>query len=255
MQKSGFLKKITLCFCFFLVFTCFVMANELSSANDTAVSVRAGTVSEGICLSFENIPEGATRLFVIFQDWEGREILSGTHEIIGIYTDITGKSLDQVKQTGRVICPFVLQGQKYHISAYFMNDTDPDFLEMLSAECVADKGTYFNDGIELYLNETQTGVTLSAEPFFTSDVQYDTNKYGYSVTIDLADKGSLGYAENIMHALSWDFEPQLTSDLKEGSYMESGNYPAYVTAYCNLNHDHLTWRVEIAKTKVFLFTL
>ena len=229
----------------------------VDQADRVEIGLKAEAVSEGICLVFDNIPAETSRLFVMVQNWGGNDHFNSTHEIMGSFSDISGIALDQVKQTGRVIFPFVKSGQNYTISASFENEKGqivagiPDWVY---AECVADAGIYFNEGLTLELNMTNTGVTLSSEPEFSREVQYASEKYLYAVNIDMSDHGSLGYSDRGT-GLHWDFEPQMTNDLREGDHLQNGNYSAYVTTYRNINYDNVTWTVEIAKTPVFTFSL
>ena len=221
------------------------------------IEMKAEAVSEGICLIFNNIPSETIRLFIMIQNWEGNEQLKSTREITGSYSDITGYTLEQVKQTGRIIFPFVKAGKNYTISASFEGVRGqavagaPDWIY---AKCDANAGNYFNDGLKLELNKTNTGVTLSSEPEFSKEVQYSPDRYKYSVKIDVSSHGSLGYSDRGT-GLHWDFEPQMTNDLKEGEHLQNGNYPAYVTAYHNIIYDNVTWTVEIAKTPEFIYFL
>ena len=228
-------------------------SNAVSSGGNTGLKAEA--VPEGIRITFDNIPAETTRLFILFQNWGEKKILSGTHDIIGIHTDIRGYALNQVKRTGKVICPFVKTGQKYHIFvSVFEGDDEYEYLDPVSVEYEANKGIHLSRNLDLKLNETQTGVTLSSVPEFSAEVKYAPNKYMYSVNIDMAEKGSLGYGEEIADSLSWYFEPELSDEMTAGGYLEKGEYPAFVTAYCILNYDNLSWSVEVAKSRLFTYS-
>jgi len=221
------------------------------------IGLKAEAVSEGICLVFDSVPAETSRLFIMIQNWGENDRLNSTHEIIGSYSDIRGGTLEQVKQTGRIIFPFVKAGQNYNISASFENENGQTIVgspDWIYAKCAANAGIYFNDGLKLELNKTNTGVTLSSEPEFSTEVQYAPEKYFYAVKLDISDHGSLGYSDKGT-GLHWDFEPQMTNDLKEGEHLQNGNYSAYVTTYRNINYDNVTWTVEIAKTPEFIYSL
>ena len=229
--------------------------NYQTVTGETGITAEA--VPQGICVTFNNIPKETNRLFVMFQHWVDNDHPESTHGIIGSYSDITGITLEQVKQTGRVIFPFVKAGQMYTISACFENEKGqvitgvPDWIY---AECAASAGIYFNEGPTLALNSANTGVTLSCEPVFPEEVQFAPDKYVYAVKLDLSEQGSLGYSDRSA-ALHWDFEPNMTFDLKNGEHLQSGDYSAYVTVYRNINYDNVTWTVEIAKTPEFVYSL
>lgn len=237
----------------------FAMAGYAASNNQIfsmEIGLKAEAVAEGISLTFDNIPREATRLFISFSEWDKFEEITSPHDIISTFADIRGSLLEQVKNSGKVILPFVKAGQNYSIWAHFQKD---DFQDIEGAEarteCTPYSGIYFSDGLKLELNKTHTGVTLSSEPEFSKEVQYAPDKFEYSVKIDLSENGSLGYSDKSTDGLHWDFEPQMTFDLKEGEYLQSGNYSAYVTAYRNVIYDNVTWAVEIAKTPEFIYSL
>jgi hypothetical protein len=220
------------------------------------IGLKAEAVPEGISLTFDNIPREASRLFISFSEWDKIEEITSLHDIISTYADIRGGLLEQVKNSGKVILPFVKAGHNYSIWAHFQKD---DFQDIEGAEarteCTPYSGIYFSEGLKLELNKTHTGVTLSSEPEFSKEVQYAPDKFEYSVKIDLSEYGSLGYSDKSTDGLHWDFEPQMTNDLIEGEYLQSGNYTAYVTAYRNVIYNNVTWAVEIAKTPEFIYSL
>ncbi|WP_461248695.1 hypothetical protein, partial [Treponema sp. R6D11] len=116
-------------------------------------------------------------------------------------------------------------------------------------------GIHTLNEISLDLNKTQTGVTLSAEPVFSNNVQYDSQKYRYAVTIKVDNFGSIGYHEGVNNKLTWEFMPKMIEDLKKDNIQVSGNLPAYVTAYCNINFDDLLWIVGVVTSKEFTVSL
>jgi hypothetical protein len=241
-----------------VIFGC---ATSKSRQYNADTALKAEAVPEGISLKFDYIPPETTRLFIMFQNWDGKDNLVGTHEITSSHTDIRGSSLEQVKQTGGIIFPFVKAGQIYHILAFFQNDSFQPvegMPECITTECVPYSGIYFNGNIELNLNEDYTGVTLSREPQFPADVVFSPRKYSYGVTITINESGSLGIGGNTdnqsVDGLTWIFEPEMTEQLKQENALESGDYPAYVRVSCNIMYDNLSWDVEIAKSRIFSYS-
>ena len=243
------------------------VTGEPGGADATLASVRSGggnpnktvlkalAVPEGICLVFDNIPQDTTWIVVHFSDVIDKGSGAARHGIIGTYTDIRGNSLEHLKQTGRVICPFVQTGYTYNIGVYFQKGDRHEGSEWLYTVCVAGRGIGLNNDINLSLNATQTGVTLSSEPEFSAEVQYAPHKFSYSATIKKAEDWSVGIGDNkSAKGLTWDFEPELSNEFRE-EYLESGSYPAYVTAFCNLIYGDLLWSVEIAKSREFILSL
>jgi hypothetical protein len=229
---------------------------------NTTTGLKAEAVPEGIALTFDTIPPEATRLFVQFQNWDEKENPAGTHEITASHSDIRGTSLEQAKRTGRVIFPFVKAGRNYHIAAVFQkenNEDREDISDWIYADCVPYSGIYFTGDIELTLNEACTVAILSREPQFSSELVFTPHKYNYDAAITIHENESLGISGNTDNqsadGLTWIFEPEMTERLKEAHYLESGGYPAYVRASCNIIYDTIIWDVEIAKSRIFVYSL
>jgi hypothetical protein len=245
-------RKTILIFCFALViFGCASKKNQQSNMN---IGLKAEAAMEGIRLIFDNIPEETKRIFLSISESGEIENVTSPHELISKYSDIRDDSLEQVKQTGIVVFPFVKAGQKYSIHATLQNENFEDIASVYVQECIPYSGIYFGKGIELNLNETYSSVTLSSEPVFSAEVEYASLKYNYRASIDW-DGANIGAGEKPINALTWNFEPLISDSLKEGNHLASGDYLVYITAFCNVIYDNLTWEVEIAKTNVFTFSL
>jgi hypothetical protein len=198
-------------------------------------------------------------LYVDFVKWEGTEEPNDAHDITHTYSLIRDGSLEQVKQTNRIIMPFVQTGHNYLISANCQNANSEEITDWVFVYFTADNGIHFINDISLSLNNTNTGVTLSTEPVFSSEVTFAPQKYEFTVSIEVTENGSLGFGtfhKPTIEGLSWVFEPEMSVDLRESVYVENGiHYPAYVTACCNIFYDNITWAVELAKTPKFAYSL
>jgi len=271
MRQPGFFKKSTLIFGFFLVFaglfanSCVKNKNQLA---DTNTGLKAESVPEGILLTFGNIPADTARLFIQAQTWLDAEGTPSVLNLISSFTDLRNESLEQIKQTGTVILPVVQAGQKYDIAALLQTDHDLELMEQgflpdfFTTECVAENGIYFEKNIELKLIDNNTGVTLSSEPVFSSEVTYAPKKYRFAVTIrhyeNETGTGSISVGDHHIPAangLTWVFDPAMTESFRENKELESGSYPAYATVFCNIIYDNITWAIEIAKTPEFIYSL
>jgi hypothetical protein len=257
MRKSKAFRAIALVTGFILAILVYVTIKSQQSG--TTTGLKAEAVPEGISLTFDHIPPETTRLFVQFQNWDEKGNPADTHEITVSHSDIRGSSLEQVKQTGRVIFPFVKAGQKYHIAAVFQKENNEDISDWIYADCMPYSGIYFTGDIELTLDESNTAATLSREPQFSSEVVFAPHKYNYGGAITIHENEGLSISGNTDNqsadGLSWIFEPEMTERLKETHYLESGGYPAYVRASCNVIYDNVSWDVEIAKSKIFAYSL
>ena len=251
MRHTGSLRFFFLVLGFVLAFGC---ATGKTLAANGSVVVSAEAVNEGICVIFENIPPDATGIFLHISTSSGPAY--SARNIVSTYSDIRGGALEQVKRTGRVVLPFVKSGLKYIISASFEKDDEPLTDDDYFTECTPYSGVYFTGDIELRLNETYTGAALSREPVFPAAVRYAPVKYDFRAFLDLYGIVSISYSDtDTVRGLSWDFEPLMTQYLNASGYLQKGNYPVFITAYCNLIHDNVLWTVEIAKSRDFTFSL
>jgi hypothetical protein len=223
-------------------------ANETMSKNDI-IGLKAENASEGIVLTFDNIPPEATRMFIHIM-----EIAEGENPV-PVFTDIRGALLEQVKEKGKVVCPFVQNGHHYYIGVSVDTVNNENSQNWVNVEITANNGIHKLNEISLELNKAQTGVTLSAEPVFSNNVQYDSQKFRYVVTVKADDNYTIGYGEYGDNKLTWEFLPKMVEDIRNDNIQVNGNLPAYVTAYCNINYDDLLWVVGVVASKEFMVSL
>ena len=242
-------RKFNFVFCFVLLAFVFAAGKSLVASGN--IAVRAEAVDEGVCVNFENIPPEATSLYIHFST-SNSVFAYSTRDIVSIYSDIRGSALEQVKRTGMVVLPFVNPGRKYSIVVSFEKDDEPLTDDDFFTECTPYSGTYFSGDTELRLNETLTGATLTKEPLFPSSVRYAPVKYDFRAFLDLYGIVSLSYSDkDTVRGLTWDFQPLMTQYFNESDYLQRGDYPVFIAAYCNLIHDNVTWTVEVAKSGEF----
>jgi hypothetical protein len=287
MHHSKALRTISLIFAFTLVtFSCATSKNQIA-IDDFGLTAEA--VPEGILLTFSNIPSDATQLWIHVISWgdtdepEQNKILTGHHSVISSYAAIEDSSfntwvnsthqLEKIKQNSQIIFPIVQAGAKYRISATVYNARERSlFVERTeniqprsaSAEITANNGIHFNrDNVRLELNDTNSIVTLSSEPIFSSAIIFDEQKYSFGVTVLVDENSSVGVGDHHIpnglssNGLTWAFEPQMTTvNFKNHEWLETGsNYPAWATARVNIIYDDIKWSVEIAKTSEFTYSL
>ena len=233
------------------VFGC--ASNRNISQNDT-IELTAKNAPQGVLLSFSHIPPETTRLFVHLT-----RVTEDGFIMEPIFADIRGSLLNQVKETRTLVCPFVLAGHNYKIGVSVEKDGNHKHPSWLFAEVfVENNGIHVLNDLALELNNTQTGVTLSAAPVFSSMVQFSYDKYSYRVTVMLDDNMSISYGGNAGDALMWDFSSFFTSlaDVDIPSNVNiTGSFPAHVTVFGNLNYENITWYVGIARSDEFIIYL
>ena len=192
IQHFKTFKTISLIFVFVIIAFGYAISKNQVSVNE--IELKAEAVSEGICLTFNNIPPETKRLFIHFQYLVNEEIPSITNHVSS-FSDLREDSLEQVKQTGKVIFPIVKAGCEYKISAICQNENFEDIVDWVYADCIASKGIYLNNNVSLTLNENSSAVTLSSEPIFSSEIAFDDVKYNFGVTIHYQTEtgtGSIG---------------------------------------------------------------
>ena len=282
MQHFKALRVISLILGFTLfVFGCATGENHVSGAD---FGLTAQAVQEGILLSFSNIPSDATHMWIhATSKGDTSENRYGEHFA---YAGITSPSvqgwvnaseqLEKVKQTRKIIFPIVQIGQNYRFSVHVYNQREMELYReskgnmrfvTAEAECMAENGiTFDRNFVKLVLNETNSVVTLSSEPKFSSEVTFATQKYSFGVTINFTEINS-SYGVGDHHypdglstdEKTWIFEPEMTQNIKSDSvamgWLESSShYTTLAESYVNIIYDDIKWSVEIAKTP-FTFSL
>ena len=244
-----------LSFVFYFVLLAFGCVTGQSQQVKREIVVKTEAIDEGICVSFENIPPETTSLFIHFSTSDTVPAYSA-RDIVSTYSDIRGSALDQVKRTGKVVLPFVKTDRNYFISVSFEKDDEPLTEDDFWSECTPYFGINFAGDIELRLNESFTVATLYGEPVFPTAIRYASVKYDFRAFLDLYSAGSLSYSErDTVHGLAWDFEPLMTQYFNESGYLQRGDYPVFISVYCNVLYDNIPWTMEIVKSREFTFSL
>ncbi|WP_319414960.1 hypothetical protein [Marispirochaeta aestuarii] len=224
----------------------------IQSTVENSIKLAADTTSDGIRLTFSEIPSDATRIFVYISLLKDNPI-DGSQ----MFADIRDSALEQVKSTKTITCPFVQEGSEYSIIAFIStsNDYNDDSNITVNATGVGGGGIRPTNTLNLDLIDQNTGVELSDHPVFSDNVTYDSQRYMYKVTINIAADRSIGYGEGASNALSWDFMPAMKKDFIKEGFQDTGTFPAFVTVFSNLAYESITWSVGIAQTDEFTISL
>ena len=281
MYQLKFLAKISLFLCFALV--AFGCASSVIHTSNEDFGITAEAVPEGILIIFRNIPPDANHMWIgISRD--DTDDAESHYGIISSYAAIEGSSsrtwvnssqnIDKIKQTGRVIFPFVEAGINYLVTVTvyneherkLFNESTEDFLPRSAhAEVIAENGIFFNrDNIRIELNDNNSAVTLSSEPVFSSELFFDRQKYSFAVFVFIDDNRSISAGDHHFpgglssDGLTWVFEPQWTNSLIRHhlDWLDiNSDYSAWADARAIIIYDDIKWSVEIAKTPEFRFSL
>lgn len=216
-------------------------------SNSTIMQVE--NIPEGILFTFDTIPENTSTLFInIYADeHDGKQWA----DVFGI---VVGQDFDELKKTKKIICPFVKKDTNYFVSFNFLDSdyalipADQEPVSIVSAN----DGIYTINNFEFRLNETKTGAAFSAEPEFSSLVEFDERKYEY-VLLNFIDENS-SFSSGIYSGdeLSCTFIPDTVTLVKEYDPELNGTFPSHVAALCNINYENVLWKVCVDKTEDFL---
>ena len=279
MHRLNVLKAIPLLFGFAAIFFGCASSDQVA---DTDFGMTAEAVPEGILMTFSHIPSDASHLWISVLSLEDSGGSGNQRTASASFAGITNTSalnwvhstqqLETIKQTGKVVFPFVQAGQTYHFLATVYNQQDraqslgDDHFRPLqaSAECIAEGGIYFDrDSVTLTLDDAHAVMALTSEPAFSSEVMFASQKYSFGVTIVVDKNRSVSVADHHIpeglspDGLSWTFEPEMSVNLMEhNDWIESGaDYTAWAEVRAEIIHDGILWSVEIAKTPNFTFSL
>ena len=203
-------------------------------------------VSEGVLISFEDIPVDTTMLFInIYKD----EVVST--QWIDAFAAVLGPQLDELKKTKQLVFPFALseKNQRYAISLDVERDNGDNAREVINFQM--QNGNNVTNNVELLLNDEQTGVMLSEEPVFSLPVEFEERKYEYVLLFFPDDFLSFSSGIYSGNDLSCNFSPELVDHIRENSPEIKGTFPAYVAAVCNINYNGVSWMLKIAQTEDF----
>lgn len=211
----------------------------------TDIGVKPISTLDGFSLSFSEIPQEVNRIFLYIDEHDkpnGSNI---------VFADVRGESLERLKKSSVLRCPFVHERIKYNIIIFFYFNNGQEIQK--TTAIVAAGGTRLINSPQLFLNDNFTGAALSMAPVFSSDVEYTPDRYSYQVTVHINESSSIGYGTR-SDLLSYDFSSMKDDFIKDGLEI-NGKFSADVTAFCNLIYENITWAVGIAKSKKFTVSM
>lgn len=220
---------------------------------ETGVKITAKGTSEGVKLSFENIPKDAKYVIVGLADINA----DNRPENVIVLSD---DSLDALKKTGNLLCPFVKKGHKYYITVY-VNTSYSEAFEKHTANAIAGGGIYLTNSPELNFTNENNTLALSEMPVFSEKVFFSKRAlFDYSVYVRVDpvlinnDGTYIGGGGEETNRLRSDSVWSTTAAIKEGvadkySYVFSGDMPVFGTVHCLLDYGNNEWIVAVAQSK------
>ena len=241
----------------------------------TPANIRIGyiieTIPEGILINFDAVPLDTTSMLIRFESRKYTEpglaySTDGSpldsYNVFEAYAMITDELFEQIKNSKRIICPYVQPGAEYKIFISFFNEAGESNDRYIDTEFTAHTGIYPLNELVLAINEDNTSVRVSAVPVFSSGVEFPLNKYSFSFVI-ISEQGVFGTSTDILEEeLKWDFEPLISESMelwKKEALLRGkdirGSHPAWITFSCNLLYENIQWKVDLAKTPIFTYSL
>jgi hypothetical protein len=232
---------------FVLFWVSLCMSCTTVKANDpTIIGLMAKTVSNGIQVTFNEIPIETNRVFITVSAINENMPNDG----IMAFTDFRGEQLEQIKNSQTFVCPFVQSGKEYLITAILSQDSEQDI--WIDSTATAGWGIRPSNSPILDISSELTVATLSEEPIFPIEVQYAPQRYAYQITILKDNTSSFGYSERTSDLI---FNISAMREVFEKDGIEITGLPAYINAFSNLVYDNITWAVRIAESEKFTVNL
>ena len=253
MQHFKAFKVFSLILGFALVtFGCATGKNQVSD-----FSVIAKGTSEGIELSFSNIPKDTYSLYISFSDIttnSQKTDISDTNIYIWD-NDASKNELTKLRQSGNLLCPFVKNGHEYSITVTvytvkdFENNFDiiRDFLTY-STNAIAGGGIYLTNNPALNFTDENTTVTLSEMPMFSEKVVYSPDGLFEFNNFVLMDDGN-SYGGGISHWNELIYPVRQVLSGTQEHFGFTGDFPVNAYVYSCLLDGNLEWSVIVAKAK------
>ena len=259
------------------IFTQFIgcsnkLSNQYISENEENIyytpPINLQNIPSGILISLNRIPDDIISIHVEISNWGDKVYTYQNNDyppnyqdmITSSYSMITGNALENIKQSNKIIFPFVKTGEIYNVMVTY---SIPNYSCASSPfeRIIADNGIYFEKDIELVLNDENTSVRLSEEPKFSSNVGYNiiSQYFSFSLYNEIMSStlGSISTENNKI--LSWDFEPSIREQINiyngtEG-VRKKGNYNAYIGYSMIIINDNIEWYNYFIKSPKFTYTI
>jgi hypothetical protein len=239
MQQIWTLRKISLILCLALVtFGCATNKN----VTEKGFSVTASGTSDGILLHFDNIPEDTTDISLAFVDINAKDQPTTV-------VSLNYNALDEVKETGNLLCPFAENGREYFIRVYRF--TGAEVAEKIVTGAIADGGIYLTNTSLLHFTNGNNTLALSEMPTFSEEVVFSQDGFfNYYTYVRKDDGGFIGIGGEATNGLISSASVRPTEDVAQMySTLLTGNLPMYGTAHCLLEYGNMEWAVQVAQSE------
>jgi len=214
--------------------------------NESPVSdftVIAKGTSKGISLDITNIPEDAVNVW-LYVYLEAPVTLGEMSTMV----DFSGNELEQLRKNGKLVCPFVENGQEYRITVYSASENE---IKHSSTTAVANGGIYLTNKPTLFWNNEKS-VSLSASPLF-SEQEYNSQNtiFGYGIVLrnDNGGVGNRDYSNEFTFDVS-----KMINEISEKNKL-TGELSAFADITVLLEYEQIKWQVFFALSEDVIITL
>jgi len=233
----------------FVFFSC----ETNKDVTETGFNVTAKGTSEGIELYFDNIPEDTTHLSVSLYDIT-------TNDQLYTGAGFQGNELEQLRETGFLICPFVKNRHEYQITvdSFILTEEGMKTLNSSTTTAIANGGIYIKNNPTLVWNNNSNFVTLSAMPIFSNGKMNKNIGLNYGIvfkTEEIGGKVSNGFSE-LTNELTFDNIQNYNSIVEMiGNIGLNGDIPMYADVSLALEYEKIEWSIVFAKTEDIIVSL
>ena len=233
------------------IFGCEADKNQVSDLN---FGIKAESVSEGIYLYFDNIPENAEYLCVSLYDIT-------TNDNLYTGTSFQSSELEQIKKTNTLICPFVRSGHKYKIEISVCIRTEENIKTINSdiTTAVANGGIHIINNPILNWNNSDNITALSERPVFSDEsINSQNTELDYTLFFihEKTSGGVGGGIDELTNVLVYDNTKNFISIIEMIDRIGlSGDIPIYASVRFSPEYNNKKWTMEIARSPEFTFSL
>jgi hypothetical protein len=231
--------------------TCEINKAETNSVPDLTVIAKGS--SEGIHLYIDNIPEDTTHLSVsLYNITTNDQLYTGA--------GFQGDELEQLRETGFLICPFVKNKHEYQITvdSFILTKEGMKTINSATITAIASGGIHIINNPTLVWNNSNNFVTLSAMPVFSNEKMNKNIGLNYGIvfrTEEIGGKVSNGFSE-LTNELTFDNTQNYNSIVEMiGNIGLNGDISMYADVDLTLEYEKIKWTVVFAKTEFFIFSL
>ena len=230
--------------------TCESKGIKESSLSD--LTVIAKETLEGIYLNIDNIPEDITHLSVSLYDIT-------TNDQLYTGAGFQGNDLEQLKNTGFLVCPFVKNGHEYQITvtSHILTEENMKTINSATITAIASGGVHIINNPTLVWNNSDNFVTLSTRPIFSSEKINSQNiGFLYGMVFQSTEMGGKAGENQETNELVFDNTQNYDSIVEMiGNIGLNGDIPIYADVGLTLEYEKIRWNIVFAKTENIIFSL